>query len=144
MTPDEAQRAVSRARPGQALVYNEPRIPPVTGSSRTRTGASYPDLFVLTKDFAISIEITLRSRWNVDKVVKGEPGDRLRKGAQAPSLALNLQPYLAASPTLQLLMTIVSDQAPDERAKQWIENFLSSQVGQRVVGFPWVVLPKKE
>jgi hypothetical protein len=141
LSVDQAQRAVARARPGEAVVYNEPRIPSVTGSSRSRTGVSYPDLFVLTRDFAISIEITLRKNWNVDTVVAGEAGARIHKGAQAPSLTLNLLPYLAAMPTLQLLITIVSDETPDDRARQWIEDFLNTQAANRVIGFAWLIVP---
>ena len=143
LTADQAQRASSRARPGQALVFNEPRIPSVTGSVRSRTGVSYPDLLVLTRDFAISIEVTLRSQWNVDTVLPGEAGARIHKGAQAPSLTLNLEPHLAANPLMHLLLTIVSNQAPDETARAWIERFLSDKAANRVIGFVWVIVPTR-
>jgi hypothetical protein len=137
LSPAQLVKAQSKQAPGEAAIYNEPSI------GGTGTGSSRPDLLALTNDYVISIEITLRSQWSVDNVNSGEAGGRMHKASQAPALVLNLQPYLPAGGNTHLIVTIVSDQQPDAKAKGVIQDLLNSKYGSSIASVVWIVIPAK-
>lgn len=97
---------------------------------------------MLTDSFVIGIEITLRSAWTVDEVgAHEEVSGRMHKAQQSSSLVINLQRFLPPTGTTCTILTIVSDQQPDQRAKETIEQLLRSSYGSQIALIAWAVIP---